>query len=82
MSPLPWVAQAHGEDGDTRLFELGGGELHGPLGAAVRQEDEDAGHRGVPVGRETLPQDVLQSQACLGAASPTDKWDRLDFFLN
>lgn len=73
MSLLPWVAQAHGEDGDARLFELGGGELHAPLGASVRQEDEDAGDCGVAVGGESLPQDVLHSQACLSAASPTDK---------
>lgn len=73
ISLLPWVAQAHSEDGDACLFELGGGELHGPLGASVRQEDEDAGDCVVAAGGETLPQDVLHSQACLGAASPTDR---------
>ena len=70
-SNIPGVAKTHGKQDHACLFELRSRLHRVALRLPVWQEDGDLGRRGgVTAAWETFPQHVLQSQACLGAASP------------
>ena len=62
----PGEPDSYGEHNNIPLFQLLSRQSHGPLGLAIRDNDEELGHSTMSASREPSVQ-ALQSKACLCA---------------
>lgn len=62
----PGEPDSYGEHNDAPLFQLLSRQSHGPLGLAIRDNDEKLGHSTIPASREPSVQ-AFQGKACLRA---------------